>query len=165
MRVGPDAYVIDLKELSGMNMTTGRVPSGEGERKPVVQRSTRVFFESDKPVQFPLKAAYDRVHRQVHMPDEKVPEVDPADDVDKQERDQPPDEDKPDTDESDLKPDTPYVLGEGTEGPSGSATKIASYERVDKTKNFVLSRPTAGPRPGAILARTVVNMDQGDVHE
>ena len=63
MRTGPDSHVIDLKELAGMNMRTGRIPSGEGERKPLVQRSTRVFFESDKPVQFPLKAAYDRVHR------------------------------------------------------------------------------------------------------
>ena len=98
-----------------MNMTTGRVPSGDGERKLLVQRSTRVFFESDKPVQFPLKAAYDRIHRQVQMPEEKTPEVDPAGDVAKQKRDEPPnseidnDGDKADTDESDLKPDTAYV--------------------------------------------------------
>ena len=66
--VGPDSYVVPLRQLDGLNMVTGRTPAG---KRPIIEKSDQVYSAilnedaPDRTPQFPMKAAFDEAMTKV----------------------------------------------------------------------------------------------------
>eukprot|EP00959_Pyramimonas_sp_CCMP1952_P004988 104602-Pyramimonas_sp.AAC.1 len=66
--VGPDSYVIPLRQLDGLNMESGRTPEG---KRPMIEKSDQVYSNildstaDDQSPQFPLRQAYEKAATEV----------------------------------------------------------------------------------------------------
>ena len=66
--VGPDSYVVPLRQLDGLNMETGRTPEG---KRPIIEKSDQVYSNlldgtaKDQEPHFPLREAYEKAMTEV----------------------------------------------------------------------------------------------------
>eukprot|EP00959_Pyramimonas_sp_CCMP1952_P301066 6299274-Pyramimonas_sp.AAC.1 len=66
--VGPDSYVIPLRQLDGLNMESGRTPEG---KRPNIEQSDQVYSNildataGDQSPQFPLREACEKAATEV----------------------------------------------------------------------------------------------------
>eukprot|EP00959_Pyramimonas_sp_CCMP1952_P075736 1583108-Pyramimonas_sp.AAC.1 len=66
--VGPDSYVVPLRQLDGLNMETGRAPEGE---RPTIEKPDQVYSiildgtADDQSPQFPLRKACEKAATEV----------------------------------------------------------------------------------------------------
>eukprot|EP00959_Pyramimonas_sp_CCMP1952_P409948 8591460-Pyramimonas_sp.AAC.1 len=66
--VGPDSYVVFLKQLDGLNMESGRTQEG---KRPTIEKSDQVYSNildgtaDDQSLHFPLRKAYEKAATEV----------------------------------------------------------------------------------------------------
>ena len=66
--VGPESYVVPLRQLDGLNMESGRTPEG---KRPIIEKSDQVYSNildgtaKDQEPHFPLRVAYEKAMTEV----------------------------------------------------------------------------------------------------
>eukprot|EP00959_Pyramimonas_sp_CCMP1952_P061395 1283035-Pyramimonas_sp.AAC.1 len=66
--IGPESYVVPLRQLGGLNMESGRAPEG---KRPIIEKSDQVYGNilggtaEDQYLQFPLRKACEKAMTEV----------------------------------------------------------------------------------------------------